>query len=172
VDGHKINMSKAIASTSQPALPAWGPVRRIVVGGLGPMVTAKASLRWWSTAGTQHQVKGWVTLQSFSTIPMFRISYSGKHVVDGDMDADGVDSIGNLYLPIDAGKVTITRSQLNSEHTSAHGIRMTLPINCDGLSSMQLIIPVTTPKLRADATLFGDALEEAEIQRLRHFRLS
>lgn len=162
----------AKTSASQPSLPSWSPVRQTVARGVGPIVAAKASLRWWSTAGTQYQVKGLVTLQSFANMPMFRISFSGKYVVDGDMDDDGVESIGNLYLPIDAGRVTITRSQLDSEHTTAHGIRMAFPINCDGLNSVQLILPITTPKSRADANIFGDALEEAENARVQFFRLT
>ena len=129
-------------------------------------------MRWWYDNGKQHQVKGSLTLSQFSNVPMFRIAYAGKYVLEGNMDEEGVDSHGVLYLPIDAGRIEITRSTLTSEHVQAQGVRLTLPYNCDGLTSIQLIIPAANQRSAAAARLFCDALEAAENERVQYFCLA
>ena len=159
-------------SINQPPVvaPSWAPVTVTCDARSNVAVTVKASLRWWTDSGQQRQVKGSITLEKFTGISMFRLAYTGKEVIDGSELPD-LDVHGALYLPIDAGRITITRSILKSEHSKAHGIRMVIPFNRDGLQTIQLIIPTINKSATKEASTFGDSLETAEHQRVTYFGL-
>jgi hypothetical protein len=155
----------------QPAVaPSWAPVTVTCDGRSSVAATVKASFRWWTDSGQQRQVKGLITLEKFTSVPMFRLAYTGKEVVDGSELSD-INVHGALYLPIDAGRIMITQSILKSEHSKAHGIRMVIPFNRDGLQCIQLVIPTINKSATKEASTFGDCLETAEHQRVSYFGL-
>ena len=138
---------------------SWAPVLD-TNNNIQAAITAKASLRWWCASGYEGHIKGDVTLERFPDTALFRLLYSGKNK-DSDSVVHGV-----LYLPIDGG-MEIKRSLLESKHASAHGIRVHFAPNCDGIKSLQLIIPTNDVATNVAGIVFGEAMEYVEAERCR-----
>ena len=138
---------------------SWVAVRDTITDRSDGIVTAKASVRWWTVCGENH-IKGDITLERFGDTPLFRIVFSGRRVSDSHAIK------GVIPLPVDASK-QIVRSLLESKHSCAHGIKVTLSDNPDAIESIQLIVPAVDAATNITGIVFGEALEYAENERRR-----
>ena len=128
-----------------------------------------ASLRWWTSCGEPHQVKGRIVLQRFLMTPLFRFKYTNSTKIEANGAVISGEAQGTLYLPMTVSMPPIiSRETLKSKHTTALGIRIAFSPNDDGIESLQLVIPYNSSrKAQMTAELMADAIAFAELERSR-----